>query len=100
MEQIYGSSFPSLWKAWCEAYQKFYDDNDGDICKDSLAEIVAPSLVIHGMKDAMVAEEHIHFLHKHISASKQVIWPEGKHNLHLKYKKEFNQMVQEFLLED
>jgi len=98
MEEIYGSSFPSLWSAWCGAYKDFYDKG-GDICKDDLAKIAAPALVIHGMKDAMVAEEHIHFLHQNINNSKQVIWAEGKHNLHLKYKKEFNAMVQEFLLE-
>ena len=49
------------------------------------------------LKDAMVAEEHIHFLHENIPSSKQVIWPKGKHNLHLKYKEEFNQLVQQFL---
>ena len=26
-------------------------------------------------------------------------FPDGKHNLHLKYKEEFNKMVEEFLLE-
>jgi len=98
MEDIYGSSFPSLWSSWCEAYKDYYDKG-GDICKDDLAKITAPSLVIHGMKDAMVAEEHIHFLHQNINNSKQVIWEEGKHNLHLKYRNEFNKMVQEFLLE-
>ena len=99
MEDIYGSSFPTLWTAWCGAYKEYYA-NGGDICKDDLAKITAPALVIHGMKDAMVAEEHIHFLHENIPSSKQVIWPEGKHNLHLKYKEEFNQLVQQFLLEE
>jgi len=99
MEDIYGSNFPSLWTAWCGAYKDYYD-NGGDICRDDLANITAPALVIHGMKDAMVAEEHIHFLHENISSSRQVIWPEGKHNLHLKYREEFNRMVQQFLLEE
>jgi len=99
MEDIYGSSFPTLWTSWCDAYKEYYD-NGGDICKDDLAKIKAPTLVIHGMKDAMVAEEHIHFLHENIPSSKQVIWPEGKHNLHLKYREEFNQLVQQFLLEE
>jgi len=99
MEDIYGSSFPSLWSAWCGAYKDYYAAG-GDICKDDLASIIAPAMVIHGMKDAMVAEEHITFLHENIARSKQVIWQEGKHNLHLKYKVEFNEMVQQFLLEE
>merc|ERR1719508_694595 len=63
MEDIYGSNFPSLWTAWCGAYKDYYD-NGGDICRDDLSNITAPALVIHGMKDAMVAKEHIHFLHE------------------------------------
>ena len=98
MEDIYGASFPSLWTAWCNAYRDYYEKG-GNICKEDLPNITAPSLVIHGMKDAMVAEEHIHHLHKNIKSSRKIIWDEGKHNLHLKYSAEFNSLVQKFLME-
>ena len=81
--------------------------------------IGCPALVIHGQKDAMVAEEHVHFLHQvniilkttssfrrkltafyHFQAipfASKYIFEEGKHNLHLKYKDQFNALVSDFL---
>jgi len=98
MEAIYGDNFLSLWTAWCKA-QLTYHAAGGDICKDDLKNIEAPCLVIHGAKDAMVAGEHIDFLHNNIKGSQKFIFEDGKHNLHFKYKAEFNKMVQEFLKE-
>ena len=63
-----------------------------------LADITAETLVIHGMKDVMVAEEHVHHLAENIKNSQKVIWPEGKLNLPLKYSKEFNTMIQDFII--
>ena len=54
--------------------------------------------MIHGMKDVMVAEEHVHHLAENIKNSEKVIWQEGKHNLHLKYSKEFNRMIEDFII--
>ena len=51
------------------------------------------------MKDVMVAEEHVHHLAENIKNARKYIWEDGKHNLHLKYYKEFNQLVQDFILE-
>lgn len=98
MEAIYGEEFPSLWKAWCDAYIKIHRDG-GDICTQHLKDIVAPTLAIHGAKDAMVLGEHIHHLKKNINKSQIFIFEDGKHNLHFKYKKEFNKMVADFLQE-
>lgn len=98
MEAIYGDEFPSLWKAWCDAYIKIHRDG-GDVCTKELKNIVAPTLAIHGAKDAMVLGEHIHHLNENIKGSKIYIFEDGKHNLHFKYKKEFNEMVANFLIE-
>jgi len=98
MEDIYGDSFPDMWSSWVNAYKSYYAAG-GDICSDLLKNISAPSLVIHGAKDAMVAEEHIDFLHTNIKGSTKFVFQDGKHNLHFKYKEEFNKMVQEFLKE-
>jgi len=98
MEAIYGDELLSLWKAWCDAYIKIHRDG-GDICTQELKNIVAPTLAIHGAKDAMVLGEHIHHLHENIKGSRIFIFDDGKHNLHLKYNKEFNKMVCDFLNE-
>lgn len=98
MEDTYGDSFPDMWLSWVNAYKSYYA-NGGDICSDLLKNISAPSLVIHGAKDAMVAGEHIDFLHENIKGSNKFVFKDGKHNLHFKYQKEFNKMVQDFLKE-
>jgi len=98
MEEMYGDSFPSLWSGWCQAYKDYFTKQGGDICVQDLANITAPTLVIHGMKDVMVAEEHVHHLAQNIPNSEKVIWQEGKHNLHLKYSKEFNTLIQDFIM--
>jgi len=101
MEETYGVDyFPQLWNEWTEAMLKIANSSpDKDICRQRLSEIRCPSLVIHGSKDAMVASEHPDLLHKRIKGSKLVIFPDGKHNLHFKYKDRFNEVVEKFLLE-
>ena len=73
--------------AWCQAYIKIWEEG-GNICSHEVDfsfstidrkmghflndhtmlfkvhKIGCPTLVIHGQKDAMVAEEHVHFLHE------------------------------------
>jgi len=98
MEEIYGQdTFPGLWGDFVDACQAIMVDRSGDICKDLLNKITCPTLIIHGQKDALVAEEHPKFLKDNIPHSRLEVFPEGKHNLHKKYAKEFNQMVEEFL---
>jgi len=101
MENIYGKDyFPVLWKEFIEASKEIFDNNGGDICKTFLQNIQCPTLIVHGDKDAMVSDEHPEYLEKHIKNSRVHRFPDGKHNLHFKYKDEFNKLVEEFLLND
>jgi len=101
MENMYGKeNFPILWKEFIEACKEIYDNNGGDICKAFLPKIQCPTLIVHGDKDAMVSDEHPEYLEQHIQNSSVHRFPDGKHNLHFKYKDEFNQLVEEFLLND
>ena len=68
MEEVYGDKFPQLWAAWVGAYTDIYT-RGGDICCECLRDIIAPSLIIHGMKDVMVAEEHVHHMAEKIAHS-------------------------------
>lgn len=100
MELIYGKDyFPILWNQWVDAYKRIYQEKKGNVCNDLLPEIICPTLIIHGDKDVMVAPEHPDFMHKHIKGSILHRFPEGKHNLHFKYKKEFNELVGNFLIQ-
>jgi len=97
MEEVYGvEGFPVLWSAWVKAYRDYFE-RGGDICSEDVHKIGCPTLVIHGAKDAMVAPEHVDFLHEFIPFSSKYIFEDGKHNLHFKYKDEFNALVTDFL---
>ena len=108
LAQVYGvEGFPRLWAEWVAAYLDYWArweaghpttlPRGGDICSEEVHKVSCPTLVIHGAKDAMVAEEHVHFLHETIPFAQKFIFEEGKHNLHMKYRDEFNKMVTEFL---
>ena len=53
-------------------FQDYFTKQGGDICVQDLSSITAPTLVIHGMKDVMVAEEHVHHLAQNIPNSEKV----------------------------
>jgi len=100
MEEVYGvEGFPVLWEAWCQAYREYFD-RGGDICSEQIHQIACPTLVIHGAKDVMVAAEHVDFLHEFIPFATKYIFEEGKHNLHLKYRDQFNTLVTDFLTKE
>lgn len=102
MEEIYGKDhFPVLWSQWCESVEKIIESSpDKDICKNLVPNIKCPTLIVHGDKDAMVAAEHPEYLQKRIPEARMQRFPDGKHNLHFKYKEEFNKLVECFLNED
>lgn len=99
MIEMYGKEyFQATWSAWIDACQRIYKEQGGDIYKCELKKIIAPTLIIHGMKDALVPKFQPDYLHDNIKGSEIVFWPEGKHNLHLRYANEFKVLVEEFLL--
>ena len=96
--KVYGeANFRVLWKSWVQAVTRYLTERKGDICIDSLPNIKCPTLIINGHKDPLVPQEHPAYLHKHIAGSTVVDWPQGKHNLHLRYANEFNELVEKFL---
>ena len=101
MEEVYGKDyFPILWEQWCVSILNLASKTaDRNICKELLEKIHCPCLIMHGAKDAMVASEHPDMLHRSIKGSRLVVFPDGKHNLHFKYKERFNEIVESFLLE-
>ncbi|TRY61217.1 hypothetical protein TCAL_10924 [Tigriopus californicus] len=98
MEETYGVDyFPIIWKEWCQAYRAVFEKNQGEICRQRLAQIQCPTLIVHGDKDAMLDTIHPDILQREIPNARLERFPDGKHNLHFKYQKEFNQMTEEFL---
>ncbi|KAJ8276857.1 hypothetical protein GJAV_G00068680 [Gymnothorax javanicus] len=100
MEEMYGEQgFPKLWGAWVDSMGRFAQRPNGSVCLEVLPLVSCPTLIIHGEKDPVVPSIHPQYLLKHIRGSRLHVMPEGKHNLHLRFAAEFNQLVEEFLSE-
>ena len=99
METIYGEDFPEMWCEWMDAFVGVHFDPNrkGDLCTKELAQVKCPSLVVHGDKDVLCPKFHANFLSKQLPNCRYVTFPEGKHNLHLKYSLNFNKLVSDFL---
>ncbi|KAF7246051.1 Valacyclovir hydrolase [Varanus komodoensis] len=99
MEEMYGHEyFSKICAGWVDGISQFRHKPDGSICQSLLPLIKCPTLIIHGEKDPLVPRFHPEYLHKHIVGSQLHFVPEGKHNLHLRFAEEFNEMVEKFLL--
>ncbi|XP_055595152.1 valacyclovir hydrolase-like [Uranotaenia lowii] len=99
MEKIYGAEgFPRIWSAWVDGMLRIYNGSrKGDICRNILKQITAPTFILHGSKDPMIIPEHIPMLMNNIRDTDLHVFPEGKHNIHLRYAEEFNKLVSDFL---
>ncbi|XP_052865885.1 valacyclovir hydrolase [Anopheles cruzii] len=98
MEKLYGVEyFPKLWSAWVDGLLQIYNERNGDICSDKLKHIKASTLIVHGAKDPMIIPDHVPYLLNNIKNSDLHVFPDGKHNIHLRYADEFNEIVAAFL---
>ena len=98
LEAMYGSDFPQMWSEWINAMEVVYNSSeDGSLCMPELSQVQCPTLVVHGMQDPLCPQFHAEYLRDHIKGSKLELFAKGKHNLHLRFAKEFNIMVTEFL---
>ena len=97
MEQEYGrEGLHQLWNSWLDVLEEIYHSG-GNICKDMLCNIKCPTLILHGMKDPLVPNFHPTYLSANIRNSSVYNFPDGKHNIHLRYSEEFNQVVENFV---
>ncbi|GLH01630.1 Uncharacterized protein GBIM_07727 [Gryllus bimaculatus] len=99
--KIYGEEYLSkTLSSWVDALVDIQKNQvNGDICRWLLPFIQCPTLIIHGAKDPMVPSLHPQYLLENIKGARYHEFPDGKHNLHLKYADEFNKLVEEFLLQ-
>ncbi|XP_057655313.1 valacyclovir hydrolase [Diorhabda carinulata] len=87
-----------MWNAFSDTLREIYD-NGGNICSNLLNDINCPVFILHGDKDPMIAPEHPGYLLSKIKDAKLHRYPDGKHNIHLKYAEDFNKLVSDFLLQ-
>jgi valacyclovir hydrolase len=98
MEPIYGrEELQKMWNSFCDGMKAIMETKAGDVCLQALQEIRCPTLVMHGAKDPMVSAVHPKYFTRQISDATLYTFPEGKHNIHLRYADEFNAEVSKFL---
>lgn len=71
----------------------------GDICKSDLPNVKCPVLIMHGEADNWITKDHPLYLAANIQNAKIHYFPEGKHFIHRRYAKEFNEIAEEFVLQ-
>lgn len=101
LEEIYGREY---FLRKCKEINDYkfavFRDRKGDLCKKSLKDITAETLILYGAKDMMVSKEHPTFLQRSIANSKLITYPNGTHDIHLKNADDFNKKVADFMLNE
>lgn len=96
MRAVYGDALQDLWSGWCDIMLELFKAG-GDFCRQRLHEIQCPTLILQGEKDPLVPRFHAEVLHAGIAGSQVHVFPNGKHNVHIAYAEEVNQMLVDFL---
>uniref|UniRef100_A0A1A9WY48 AB hydrolase-1 domain-containing protein n=1 Tax=Glossina brevipalpis TaxID=37001 RepID=A0A1A9WY48_9MUSC len=100
LEKLYGAErFAEMWNEWIDAVLNIHEKCEGDFCMKEVREVRASTFILHGKKDPMLSKEHVPYLRQYLKNAKYHEFPDGKHNIHLRYAKEFNELVAKFLLE-
>ncbi|XP_076173697.1 serine hydrolase BPHL-like [Ptiloglossa arizonensis] len=97
---VYGEEvFRKLWAGWVDGIANIYQKHNGSLALEALPNIICPTLIIQGSKDAGVAAEHPMYLRDHIAGAKMKIIENGLHPVQLQFPNEFNTIVTNFLTE-
>jgi len=95
---VYGNRLDALWDRYVTGQEALFNAG-GDLYRPLLAKVECPTFVLHGAKDPLTPGLHAEAIHRGIAGSRLYIFPEGKHNIHIRYAKEFNSLVHDFLNE-
>jgi valacyclovir hydrolase len=98
MRAVYGDELDVLWDRYVTGQEALFDAG-GDLYRALLTRVMCPTLVLHGAKDPLTPGLHAEAIHRGIAGSRLHIFPEGKHNIHIRYAGEFNAIVLSFLTE-
>lgn len=96
MRQIYGTELDGLWDRYVAGQEALYEAG-GDLYKPLLSRAACPALILHGARDPLVPGLHPEAIHRGIAGSRLHIFPDGKHNIHIRYAGQFNTITHTFL---
>ncbi len=98
MRAVYGDELDVLWDRYVAGQEALFNAG-GDLYRPLLAKVTCPTFVLHGAKDPLTPGLHAEAIHRGIAGSRLHIFPEGKHNIHIRFPDEFNRLVHAFLSE-
>ena len=98
MRDVYGDALEDLWERYVAGQEALFDAG-GDLYRALLAKVECPTFVLHGARDPLTPGLHAEAIHRGIAGSRLHVFPEGKHNIHIRYADEFNRLVHAFLIE-
>ncbi|HTC83974.1 MAG TPA: alpha/beta hydrolase, partial [Rhizomicrobium sp.] len=98
MRAIYDEALDGLWERYVDGQEALFQAG-GNLYRERLSQVRCPTLVLHGARDPLVPALHPEAIHRGIAGSRLHIFPEGKHNIHLRYSDEFNALTHGFLTE-
>jgi valacyclovir hydrolase len=99
MRAVYGAELDALWDRYVDGQVALFEAG-GDLYRERLAEISSPAFVLHGALDPLVPVFHAEAIQRGIAGSRLHIFPEGKHNIHIRYAEDFNALAYAFLTEE
>ena len=98
MRAVYGDALDELWDRYVAGQEALFNAG-GDLYRSLLSKVKSPTFVLHGARDPLTPGLHAEAIHRGIAGSRLYIFPEGKHNIHIRYADEFNRLVYAFLTE-
>jgi valacyclovir hydrolase len=96
MRAVYGDGLDGLWDRYVDGQVALFQAG-GNLYRERLADVRCPTFVLHGARDPLVPAFHAEAIHQGIAQSRLHIYPEGRHNIHVKYADDFNPLVHSFL---
>jgi valacyclovir hydrolase len=97
MRAIYGEDLDGLWDRYVDGQVALFQAG-GNLYRERLKDVRCPVFILHGGRDPLAPAFHAQAIHHGIAGSQLHIFPEGKHNIHLRYADEFNPLVHAFLM--
>jgi valacyclovir hydrolase len=96
MRAVYGDGLDGLWDRYVDGQVALFQAG-GNLYRERLKDVHCPAFVLHGARDPLVPAFHAEAIHQGIAQSRLHIYPEGRHNIHVKYADDFNPLVHSFL---
>jgi valacyclovir hydrolase len=98
MRGVYGDELDLMWDRYVDGQVALFAAG-GNLYRERLGQIQCSAFVLHGALDPLVPAFHAEAIHRGIPGSRLHIFPDGKHNIHIRYPHEFNAMTFAFLTE-